>query len=57
MQDTENKQIYATTDTGNFIGYQVKDKSKYYLHTFYGDRIDHAGEVLKSSKIEWTRQV
>jgi len=27
------------------------------LHTFYGDRIDHAGEVLKASKIEWTRQV
>ena len=57
LKDTENKQIYATTDTGNFIGYQVKNKGKYYLHTFYGDRIDHAGEVLKASKIEWTRQV
>jgi len=57
LQETENKQIYATTETGNFIGYQVKDKGKYYLHTFYGDRIDHAGEVLKASKIEWTRQV
>ena len=57
LQDTENKQIYATTETGNFIGYQVKDKGKYYLHTFFGDRIEEAGEVLKSSKIEWTRQV
>ena len=57
LQDTENKQIYATTESGNFIGYQIKDKGKYYLHTFYGDRIEEAGEVLKSSKIEWTRQV
>ena len=57
LQETENKQIYATTETGNFIGYQVKDKGKYYLHTFFGDRIEEAGEVLKSSKIEWPRQV
>ena len=57
LQDTENKQIYATTESGNFIGYQVKERGKYYLHTFYGDRIEEAGEVLKSSKIEWTRQV
>ena len=57
LQDTENKQIYATTESGNFIGYQVKEKGKYYLHTFFGDRIEEAGEVLKSSKIEWTRQV
>ena len=52
-----SKQVYATTETGNFMGYAVKHKNKYFLHNFYGDRIDIAGEVIKASKIEWTRQV
>ena len=57
LEDINSKQVYATTETGNFMGYAVKHKSKFYLHNFYGDRIDIAGEVLKASKIEWTRQV
>ena len=57
LDEVASKQVYATTETGNFMGYAVKHKSKYFLHNFYGDRIDIAGEVLKASKIEWTRQV
>ena len=57
LDEVASKQVYATTETGNFMGYAVKHKSKYFLHNFYGDRIDIAGEVIKASKIEWTRQV
>jgi hypothetical protein len=57
LEDINSKQVYATTETGNYMGYAVKHKGKFYLHNFYGDRIDIAGEVLKASKIEWTRQV
>ena len=57
LNETENKQVYATTENGNFIGYQSKDKDAYYLSDFFGGRIEIAGKVLKASKIEWTRQV
>ena len=57
LTETENKQVYATTEHGNFIGYQTKDKDTYYLNDFFDKRIDIAGKVLKASKIEWTRQV
>jgi len=55
--ETENKQVYATTENGNFIGYQTKDKDAYYLNDFFDKRIEIAGKVIKASKIEWTRQV
>ena len=57
LNETVNKQVYATTENGNFIGYQSKDKDAYYLSDFFGKRIEIAGKVLKASKIEWTRQV
>ena len=57
ITETENKQVYATTEHGNFIGYQTKGKDAYYLSDFFDKRIDIAGKVLKASKIEWTRQV
>ena len=57
LNETENKQVYATTEHGNFIGYQIKDKDAYYLKNFFGKRIEIAGKVIKASKIEWTRQV
>ena len=56
LRKTENKQVYCKTATGNFIGYQIKEGNKFYLYTFFGERIDIAGEILKASKIEWTRQ-
>jgi transcriptional regulator with XRE-family HTH domain len=56
LRKTENKQVYCKTATGNFIGYQIKEGNKFYLYTFFGERIDVAGEILKASKIEWTRQ-
>ena len=57
LNETENKQVYATTEHGNFIGYQTKGKDAYYLNDFFDKRIEIAGKVLKASKIEWTRQV
>ena len=56
LRKTENKQVYCKTATGNFIGYQIKEGNKFYLYTFFGERIDIAGQILKASKIEWTRQ-
>ena len=56
LNKTNNKQVYCKTATGNFIGYQVKDGNKFYLYTFFGERIESAGEILKASKIEWTKQ-
>ena len=56
LNKTNNKQVYCKTSTGNFIGYQVKDGNKFYLYTFFGERIESAGEILKASKIEWTKQ-
>jgi len=56
LRKTENKQVYCKTATGNFIGYQIKEGNKFYLYTFFGERIDVAGEILKASKIEWTKQ-
>ena len=56
LNKTNNKQVYCKTTTGNFIGYQVKDGNKFYLYTFFGERIESAGEILKASKIEWTKQ-
>ena len=56
LNKTENKQVYCKTTTGNFIGYQIKEGNKFYLYTFFGERIDIAGEILKASKIEWTKQ-
>tara|TARA_R110000868_G_scaffold105944_1_gene290851 strand:+ start:359 stop:1018 length:660 start_codon:yes stop_codon:yes gene_type:complete len=56
LRKTENKQVYCKTATGNFIGYQIKEGNKFYLYTFFGERIDIAGEILKASKIEWTKQ-
>ena len=57
LNKTINKQVYCKTTTGNFIGYQVKDGDKFHLYTFFGDLIESAGEILKASKIEWTKQV
>ena len=57
LNETVNKQVYATTEHGNFIGYQTKGKDAYYLNDFFDKRIEIAGKVLKASKIEWTRQV
>ena len=57
LTETENNQVYATTEHGNFIGYQIKGKDAYYLNDFFDKRIEIAGKVLKASKIEWTRQV
>ena len=57
LNETVNKQVYATTENGNFIGYQTKGKDAYYLNDFFDKRIEIAGKVLKASKIEWTRQV
>ena len=51
LTDTENKQVYATTEHGNFIGYQIKGKDAYYLNDFFDKRIEIAGKVLKASKI------
>ena len=51
------KQVYAKTTTGNFIGYLSKQKDVYHLHNFFGERIEKAEQVLKATKIEWTRQV
>ena len=51
------KQVYAKTTTGNFIGYLSKQKDVYHLHNFFGLRIEKAEQVLKATKIEWTRQV
>jgi transcriptional regulator with XRE-family HTH domain len=56
LRKTENKQVYCKTTAGNFIGYQIKEGNKFYLYTFFGERIDIAGEILKASKIEWTKQ-
>ena len=56
LNKTNNKQVYCKTTTGNFIGYQIKEGNKFYLYTFFGERIDIAGEILKASKIEWTKQ-
>ena len=56
LNKANNKQVYCKTATGNFIGYQVKDGNKFYLYTFFGERIESAGEILKASKIEWTKQ-
>ena len=44
-------------ENGNFMGYSVKVKDKFYLFNFYGQQIKIAGEVLKASKIEWIRQI
>ena len=57
LNKTINKQVYCKTTTGNFMGYQVKDGDKFHLYTFFGDRVESAGEILKASKIEWTKQV
>ena len=57
LDEVNSKQVYATCENGNFMGYSVKVKDKYFLFNFYGQRIDIAGEVLKASKIEWTRQI
>jgi len=51
------KQVYAKTTTGNFIGYLSIEKNVYHLHNFFGLRIEKAEQVLKATKIEWTRQV
>ena len=56
LNKANNKQVYCKTATGNFIGYQVKDGNKFYLYNFFGERIESAGEILKASKIEWTKQ-
>ena len=56
LNKTNSKQVYCKTATGNFIGYQVKDGNKFYLYNFFGERIESAGEILKASKIEWTKQ-
>ena len=56
LNKANNKQVYCKTATGNFIGYQVKDGNKFYLYTFFGEKIESAGEILKASKIEWTKQ-
>mgnify|MGYP003659727528 CR=1 FL=1 len=56
LNKANNKQVYCKTATGNFIGYQVKDGNKFYLYNFFGEIIESAGEILKASKIEWTRQ-
>ena len=57
MQPLLGKQVYAKTTTGNFIGYLSKQKDVYHLHNFFGLRIEKAEQVLKATKIEWTRQV
>ena len=57
MQLLLGKQVYARTNTGNFIGYLSIHKNIYHLHNFFGKRIEHAEQVLKATKIEWTRQV
>ena len=57
LDDVNSKQVYATCENGNFMGYSVKVKDKFYLFNFYGQQIKIAGEVLKASKIEWTRQI
>ena len=56
LNKTINKQVYCKTTTGNFIGYQIKQGNKFYVYTFFGERVESAGEILKASKIEWTRQ-
>ena len=56
LNKANNKQVYCKTATGNFIGYQVKDGNKFYLYNFFGEIIESAGEILKASKIEWTKQ-
>ena len=56
LNKINNKQVYCKTATGNFIGYQIKDGNKFYLYTFFGERVESAGEILKASKIEWTKQ-
>ena len=57
MMPLLGKQVYARTNTGNFIGYLSIYKNVYHLHNFYGKRIEKAEQVLKATKIEWTRQV
>ena len=54
--DTKNKQVYCKTEIGNFLGYQVPYKGEYYLCDFWGKHVEHAGKVLKASKVEWTVQ-
>ena len=57
MMPLLGKQVYARTNTGNFIGYLSIHKNIYHLHNFFGKRIENAEQVLKATKIEWTRQV
>ena len=57
LDEVNSKQVYATCENGNFMGYSVKVKDKYFLFNFYGQQIKIAGEVLKASIFEWTRQI
>ncbi len=56
LNETKNKQVYCKTTVGNFIGYQVAYKDVYVLCDFWGNQLENAGEVLKASKVDWTRQ-